>query len=394
MIRRKLPATNSTNSVGGPITAVASNHDGISWLDRISMLLVAGLNRKQGLTVLIVVVAVIVLGSITQLQQQQQQHQETPRSETGHPSEFHSHSCVQTLLQNKQAILANATLSKKSISFSILLHPEGKDKYITWKIKQKGTYEPEMEEFIARALPLKAKAKALRTQNSTVWAVDIGANIGFHTLHMARRGAHVIAFEPAPDTAALIQCTASELFGDAEGAITVIEAGASDTESAGKMSRHPASPGMTTFGDINQSFPLEELKNSAGKGTTAVGLIRLLRAEHVLAEHGVPEGRSDALRLLKVDAEGFELRALRGINLTRFPFQLLTFEFFPEMLRASGDAPVDLLMFVREAGYDCDYERKLPATSSATRDELDAWVSGIKSHVNIFCELKAYSKTE
>lgn len=352
------------------------------------MLLVVGPNRKRGLTVLIVIVAMVVLGSIMQ------QHPQADR-----PSEYHSHSCVQALLQNKQAILANATFSKKSISFQILLHPEGKDKYITRKIKQKGTYEPEMEEFIARALPLNANARstALRTQNSAVWAVDIGANIGFHTLHMARRGAHVIAFEPAPDTAALIQCTASELLDDAEGAITVVEAGASDTESAGKMSRHPASPGMTTFGDINQSFPLEELQNSAGEGTTtttAVGLIRLLRAEHVLAEHGVPEGRSDALRLLKVDAEGFELRALRGINLTRFPFQLLTFEFFPEMLRASGDAPLDLLVFVREAGYDCDYEKKLPATSSATRDELDAWVGGIKSHVNIFCELKAYSKTE
>lgn len=235
-----------------------------------------------------------------------------------------------------------------------------------------------MEAFIARALPL-----LNATSDPNPWAVDIGANVGFHSLHMAVRGANVLSFEPAPDTAKLLKCSAGELKDVATaGLIRVIEAGASDVESEAILLRHPNSPGMTTFGGNSSGFPLKELKNSNG---TAVGTVRLLRVENVLMEHGIPEGRYDRLRLLKVDAEGFELHAFRGLNLTRFPFQFLTFEFFPKMLKASGDDPVDLLLLIRYARYKCDYETHV--ATRATRDELNAWISGIKTHVNIFCQL-------
>mmetsp|Transcript_25943 Transcript_25943/g.47045 ORF Transcript_25943/g.47045 Transcript_25943/m.47045 type:complete len:122 (+) Transcript_25943:619-984(+) len=121
-------------------------------------------------------------------------------------------------------------------------------------------------------------------------------------------------------------------------------------------------------------------------------MIRLLRVENVLVEHGVPEGRSDALRLLKVDVEGYELRAFRGVNLTRFPFRYVTFEFFPEMIRSSSsnngnddDDALDLLMLVRESGYICDYEKVVKGN---TREKLTEWIGGIRGHVNIFCELE------
>jgi len=213
-------------------------------------------------------------------------------------------SCVQSLLENGHAILANSSLSEKSISFRILLHPLTIDKYITRKILTKGTYEPDMEEFIAHALPLNAtyenstKTKMPSSQNlahfnnDCVWAVDIGANIGFHSIHMARRGVNVISFEPAPNTTALLKCTVSELLsldnsdsvirtggrqkGSASGSIRVIEAGASDVKSEGKMVRHPDSPGMTTFGGANTSFPMEELKNrnaAEGNATSSAASI-------------------------------------------------------------------------------------------------------------------------
>lgn len=77
-----------------------------------------------------------------------------------------------------------------------------------------------------------------------------------------------------------------------------------------------------------------------------VDSIRILRAEDVLVEYGLPEGRSDALILLKV-----------GVYLYRFPFQFLTFELFREVIEAAGEDPVDLLFYVKDAGYKCSYGR-------------------------------------
>ena len=317
-------------------------------------------------------------------------------------------SCVKSLLENEKAVMVNTSLKNNSTSFRILLHPPTKDKYITRKIQSKGVYEPEMENFISNALPLNvsyAEESDLSNKGQTIrpWALDMGANIGFHSLHMAQRGANVISFEPAPDTFELFKCSA-ELLGAINkngnggsdktgfrgsgsyaehartvGSIKIIHAGASDVDSQGKMLRHPNSPGMTTFG-TGSSFPLEELDNNE---TTKTDMINLLRAEDVLIAQGVPEGRSEFLRLLKIDVEGYELRALRGLNLTKFPFQFLTFEFFPKMLKGSGTEPVDLLILVRDAGYKCDCDKH----SGNTRDEMHAWAHGIKTHVNVFCEL-------
>lgn len=292
-------------------------------------------------------------------------------------------SCVDSLLENKKAVIANSTMKDNSTSFRILLHPPSKDKYITRKVQSKGLYEPEMEDFIALAFP-RNESNAVSDGNTLrPWALDLGANVGFHSLHMAKRGANVISFEPAPDTTELVKCSAKLLVAAAKsdesrtsGSITVVQAGASDIDFQAKMMRHADSPGMTTFG-TNSNFPLHELE------TTDESMIQLLRPQDVLSSFGVPEGPSEYLRLAKVDVEGFELRALRGLNLTRFPFQFLTFEFFPAMLRASGAEPADLLILVRDAGYKCDHDKH----SGSTRDEMNKWINGIKSHVNVFCKL-------
>lgn len=294
-------------------------------------------------------------------------------------------SCVDSLLENKKAVIANSSMKDNSTSFRILLHPRSKDKYITRKIQSNGLYEPEMEDFIALAFPKNESNDVGGANSFRPWALDLGANVGFHSLHMAKRGANVISFEPAPDTAELVKCSAKLLGAAAaaksdesktSGSITVVQAGASDIDFQAKMLRHADSPGMTTFGN-NSNFPMHELE------TADESMIQLFRAQDVLSSFGVPEGRSEYLRLAKVDVEGFELRALRGLNLTRFPFHFLTFEFFPAMLRASGAEPADLLTLVRDAGYKCDHDKH----SGNTRDEMNSWINGIKSHVNVFCKL-------
>ena len=209
--------------------------------------------------------------------------------------------------------------------------------------------------------------------------------------------------------------------------MTIIAAGASNVASQGFMSRHPKSPGMTSFHSDLDVFPLEKVdfshvmeegtnenrkvgaeeeedvdvdideegeetrkesqsggvEESSGSSTDG---IQLVRVQDILEAKGVPEGRSSQLRLLKLDAEGFELKALQGLNMTRYPFQYFTFEFFPAMLRQDDTDPVDLLVLVREAGYHCDKDGQI----GSTREEMNEWVGGItdNQHVNMYCEHK------
>jgi len=325
-----------------------------------------------------------------------------------------SSNCMESkLVRNQKPIFANSSLGDESVQdFSILLYPRSKDRYISSTILKNGSYEPEMAEFISNALTVDKK------DATEIWAVDIGSNVGFHSLHMARRGANVISFEAAPDTAALFKCSVELNYLNSNddpkndsnsgtsrtnsGSITVIQAGASDVKAVGVMSRHPDSPGMTSF-TSNSSFPLEALKMNGAPQTASEskeeiepedgGKIQLVRVEDILIEKGIPQMDSERLRLLKVDVEGFELRAFKGLNLERYPFLYVTFEFFPKMLRDAGTDPVDLLMHIY-AKYDCGLKpSKMPSRGSTLtqtkREEMNEWIDGIKNHVNIYCRLKA-----
>ncbi len=323
-------------------------------------------------------------------------------------SESPSPNCMESrLIRNEKPILANSSLADETVQdFPILVFPTTKDKYITTKILEDGSYEPEMAKFISHALKVDVN------NTNEMWAVDIGSNVGFHSLHMASRGATVISFEAAPDTAALFKCSVelnnfngvsdsnngssrSSSRRTRKGSVTVIQAGASDVNAVGIMSRHALSPGMTTFSS-KSSYPLKRMETNGGttgesqKGDAEDDAIQLVRVEDILIQQNVPQMDSTKLRLLKVDVEGYELRAFRGLNLTRYPFQYVAFEFFPRMLRDAGSDPADLLIDVY-AKYDCSldyFEEPSSILKQSTREELNKWINGIYSHVNIFCHLK------
>lgn len=109
--------------------------------------------------------------------------------------------------------------------------------------------------------------------------LDLGANIGFHSLHMAACGARVIALEASPDTAWLLTSSARlNQFDD--NTLTVIPRGASNTTSVGRLSRHADSPGMTSF--IDQPQTVFDKMEAPLQGTALDVDIPMVRAQDVL----------------------------------------------------------------------------------------------------------------
>ena len=271
-------------------------------------------------------------------------------------------------------------------SFQIWLYPPKTD-IISEKIIQKGLYEPEEIEFADIVVATCAATSTGDNNDSAGWAVDIGANIGFHTIYMAAIGMNVIAFEPATDTAGLLQKSiAANGFENGKSnndntyrnhpTVHVVRAAAGERNGFGRLVRHKGSSGMTVLqpysdhdSDDNDKAQ-EHAQNGAvsnahpllpfGVEMVVGDNIPIVRPEDILQERlpttgtTIQKQRNNHLWLVKFDAEGHELHALKGLNLEKFPFSFLAFEFFPELLqRAGGTDPLELLLFVASYGYVC-----------------------------------------
>lgn len=273
--------------------------------------------------------------------------------------------------------------SKTRPSFQIWLFPPQED-IISRKIQASGLYEPEETQFIQYV--------ASRTSKGG-WAVDIGANIGFHSLHMAALGTNVIAFEPSPDTASLLERSIREnnIF-DGGGSVQIVRAAAAEVKGFGRLVRHRDSAGMTILqlkGDSSElPFGVEDV---------IADNIPTVRPEDYLSKI-MPKDATKNLQMLKVDAEGHELHAFRGVNLERFPFQFVTFEFFPELLWKAGQTdPVELLIYIQFFRYSCathPKELEDDVNLLTTLDDFTSWYQSkvvpelnksSKYHLNLYC---------
>ena len=180
--------------------------------------------------------------------------------------------------------------------------------------------------------------------------VDVGANVGYHALPLARRvgsGGLVIAVEPSERAMKSGSRRNAELNGLNDIRLLRLALGDVDVESA-KL-------------PIRSSYRLD------GSAEPVVETVPIRRLDTVASEEGL-----DQLDLIKIDVDGFEGRVLAGARQSLVRFQpAVFFELGPPLMRALGDDPEDPLLLLQACGYRLFTESGQPVHGA--RDLLD-WI--------------------
>ena len=227
----------------------------------------------------------------------------------------------------------------RSTHFLIALHPPSVDGYISRKLRDHGTYEPRGFTSLLHELPPRSLV------------VDVGANIGATALLASAMGLRVLAFEPVPANAALLEHSARANCGFN---LTVHRVGLADRPRRATIAIAGSSPGASTLGNASQ-LPSDFKFATAGPSGAGLALAIDLETGDRLVTPTVRALRGEWA--LKIDVEGYELHALRGmrelLGSDVRPPKWIALEFFPTMLRAAATEPVDVLRWLWARGFDC-----------------------------------------
>jgi FkbM family methyltransferase len=191
---------------------------------------------------------------------------------------------------------------------------------IGWTIYFFGTYEPEV------------RAEIVRYLEPGDVAIDVGANVGWHTLLMASRvgaGGRVFALEPNVTTRKRLDAAI-----ETNALLQVTTAACAAADHDGRIGFE--APDAGEFWDGTGRLRLD-----ARQSVDCVTLDRFV------AEHAI-----DRLALIKIDVEGWELAVLRGAaRVLRTLRPHLLFEFDPAYIGRSRSTGHQLSEFLRDNGY-------------------------------------------
>lgn len=192
--------------------------------------------------------------------------------------------------------------------FYFLTHEDRTDLFISYGIRNHGTWEPLETELICRLLPL-----------FTVF-IDVGANIGWYTAiaqRAATRRSRIFSFEPEPNNFSMLQRNCSRLWPWPK--TTMVQQAVSDRDGVIALHLSPSNQGD------HRIYPSEEIRPSVTVPVTTLD-----------AFFNAPLPPF----LLKSDTQGSEPRILRGGRRVLSPnlaSSVLILEFWPHGMVASGE---------------------------------------------------------
>jgi FkbM family methyltransferase len=150
-------------------------------------------------------------------------------------------------------------------------------------------------------------------------AFDVGAHLGNRTRSLRRAGARVVAVEPQPGFAALLQ---RQFGGDP--AVTVVRAALGAAPGVATLFASRRTPTVTTLsrGWIERVRQAPGFAGVAWQDTSEVTVTTL---DALIAQHGRPQ-------FCKIDVEGFEAEVLQGLS---EPLPALSLEYLPAAIEVA-----------------------------------------------------------
>ncbi len=191
-----------------------------------------------------------------------------------------------------------------------------------------GSHEPEL---------LKIASAHLQPNRD---AVDVGANIGLYTVHMASRlneGQRVLAIEPTP--AALRRLQANLAMNHFTDNVIVFDGVASDSCEPTSLNLVPGREEYSSMGQLVHP-------NIRTSETTAIP-VQASTIDALVAKNQLQPG------FVKIDVEGMEHRVLSGMTevLTKHRPVILA-ELSDPLLRSNGSSSRDVVSLIRSFGYE------------------------------------------
>ncbi len=184
--------------------------------------------------------------------------------------------------------------------------------------------------------------------------LDIGAHVGYYARRCGRlTGADglVVAFEPHPRTFNVLMANVAPL-----GNVRTAQLAVADQEGTAELYDYLI---MSASGSLHYDEALRDLQKAhTTKGDVAPRLaqdlpvekftVRTTTVDTLLDELGV-----ESVDVVKMDIEGAEMSALRGMQATinRSPDLALIMEYNPAALSASGEDPIQAVATVKAMGF-------------------------------------------
>lgn len=200
------------------------------------------------------------------------------------------------------------------VPFAGYVYPGRMDRWIDWIVYYHGAYEQDELELV-RDLVAGRPAVAL----------DIGANVGHHSLYMASFCAQVHAFEPYEAVAAAID---EKITRNRLRHVQVHRVGLSErTQALDFFAPQGFNTGTGSF------VATHEVGNNA-----MIGRLQVVRADDYIASLQLPR-----VDLVKIDVEGFELSVLRGLPATLQRYRPVVMLELSDSARQSLGSAADLM---------------------------------------------------
>ena len=202
--------------------------------------------------------------------------------------------------EQNQDVQAPNTCIKSGLKpqFTICVYEMKDDIYVSYRILKSGIWEKEISELI--------KDMLLRYDPKEIVFLDVGANLGFHTLYAAKLGYNTWAVEPQQRNA--IKIFRSALKSGIIDKVTIIQNAIAETRRNGVMKIDLKNNGGS-FLELtsNQTLKIESKNSTFSKNVLQTVLLK--DVFEAIKTHIVPTPLNV---LMKIDIEHFECRAFLG----------------------------------------------------------------------------------